>query len=57
VEDLFRKIDEAAALLGEVLARPSAERMDLAQAVRVQGLELCQLLEARSEEAWCEDAS
>jgi tetratricopeptide (TPR) repeat protein len=56
VEDLFRKIDEAAALLGEVLARPSAERMDLAQAVRVQGLELCQLLEARSEEAWCEDA-
>jgi tetratricopeptide (TPR) repeat protein len=54
-EGLFRTIDEAAALLGEVLARPSAERLELVQAVRMQGLELCQLLEARSEEAWCED--
>jgi hypothetical protein len=55
MEDLFRKIDEAAALLGEILAQPSAEVEDLAQTVRVQGLELCQLLEAQSEEAWCED--
>jgi hypothetical protein len=56
MEALFREIDEAAALLGEILARPSAERLGLVQEVRFHGLKVCQLLEARSEEAWCEDA-
>jgi len=55
MEALLREIDEAAALLGEILARPSAERLGLVQEVRFHGLKLCQLLEARSEEAWCED--
>ena len=54
-ETLFREIDAAAALLGEILARPPAERLELVQAVRFHGVKLCQLLEARSEEAWCED--
>ena len=36
-EGLIRMINEAGALLGEVLARPSAERLELAQAVRLQG--------------------
>jgi len=54
-EALFREIDAAAALLGEILARPPAERLELVQDVRFHGVKLCQLLEARSEEAWCED--
>jgi len=54
-EALFREIDEAAALLGEILSQPPAERLELVQAVRFHGVKLCQLLEARSEEAWCED--
>ena len=54
-EALLREIDEAAALLGELLARPAAERPGLVREVRFHGLKLCQLLQARSEELWCED--
>jgi tetratricopeptide (TPR) repeat protein len=54
-EGLLREIDEAAALLGEVLARPGAERQGLIKEVRFHGLKLCQLLQERSEENWCED--
>jgi hypothetical protein len=54
-EALFREIDEATALLGEIAARPPAERLELVQEARFHGVKLCQLLEARSEEAWCED--
>jgi tetratricopeptide (TPR) repeat protein len=54
-EGLLREIDEAAALLGEVLARPGAERQGLVQEVRFHGLKLCQLFQERSEELWCED--
>jgi tetratricopeptide (TPR) repeat protein len=54
-EGLLREIDEAAALLGEVLARPGAERQGLVREVRFHGLKLCQLLQERSEEIWCED--
>jgi tetratricopeptide (TPR) repeat protein len=55
LEGLFREIDEAAALLGEILASPPAERSGLVQEVRFHGLKLCQLLQARSEELWCDD--
>ena len=55
VDSLLREIDEAAALLGELLARPAAERQGLVQEVRFHGLKLCQFLQARSEELWCED--
>jgi tetratricopeptide (TPR) repeat protein len=55
LEGLFQEIDEAAALLGEILTSPPAERMALVQEVRFQGLKLCQLLQSRSEELWCDD--
>jgi tetratricopeptide (TPR) repeat protein len=52
VPALLREIDEAVALLAEVLETPEAERRALLQnGVRFQSLELCQLLEARSREA------
>jgi tetratricopeptide (TPR) repeat protein len=54
-EAILREIAEAAALLGEVLGRPAAERLGLVQEVRFHGLKLCQLLQERSEELWCED--
>jgi tetratricopeptide (TPR) repeat protein len=54
-EAILREIAEAAALLGEVLARPAAERQGLVQEVRFHGLKLCQLLQERSEELWCDD--
>jgi tetratricopeptide (TPR) repeat protein len=54
-EPLLREIDEAAALLGELLTRPPAERQGLVQEVRFHGLKLCQFLAARSEELWCDD--
>jgi tetratricopeptide (TPR) repeat protein len=55
LEGLFREIEEAAALLGEILASPPAERSGLVQEVRFHGLKLCQLLQARSEDLWCDD--
>lgn len=54
-EPLLREIDEAAALLGELLTRPSAECQGLVEEVRFHGLKLCQFLVARSEELWCDD--
>jgi tetratricopeptide (TPR) repeat protein len=52
VPALLREIDEAVALLAEVLETPEAERRALLQnGVRFQSLELCWLLEARSREA------
>jgi tetratricopeptide (TPR) repeat protein len=54
-EGILREIDAAAALLGEVLAKPAAERQGLVREVRFHGLKLCQLLQERSEELWCED--
>ncbi len=54
-EALFREIDEATALLGEIAAKPPAERLELVQEAQFHKVKLCQLLEARSEEVWCED--
>jgi hypothetical protein len=55
LEGLFREIDEAAALLGEILTSPPAEHLALVQEVRFHGLKLCRFLQARSEELWCDD--
>ncbi|HEV7507479.1 MAG TPA: tetratricopeptide repeat protein [Thermoanaerobaculia bacterium] len=54
-EAILREIVEAAELLGEVLAKPAAERQGLVREVRFHGLKLCQLLQERSEELWCEN--
>jgi tetratricopeptide (TPR) repeat protein len=55
-ELLFREIDEAAALLGELLSRPQDERQGLVRTeVRFQALKVCQLLEARCAELWGSD--
>lgn len=53
---LFREIDEAAALLAEILGTPEAERRTLLESgIRFHSLQLCQLLEERSREAWFSD--
>src|SRR5215467_8600402 len=54
-EHLSGEIDEAAALVGEILARPGAERQELIREVRFHGIKICQLLVERSEALWCED--
>ncbi len=54
--ELLREVDEAAALLAELLGTPEAERRRLVETgVRFQSLQLCGLLEMRSREAWFED--
>jgi tetratricopeptide (TPR) repeat protein len=55
-EALSGEIDEAVALVGELLARPGAERQELIQEARFHGIKICQLLLERSEELWCDDA-
>ncbi len=55
-EALAGEVDEAAALVGELLARPGAERQVLIQEARFHGLKICQLLLERSEALWCDDA-
>ena len=53
VADLLREIDEAVALLVEVLGQPAAARQVLIEGeVRFHSLKLCKLLLARSQEAW-----
>jgi tetratricopeptide (TPR) repeat protein len=52
----FREIDAAVALLAEVLGTTEPERRALLErGVRFHSLQLCQLLEARSREAWFSD--
>lgn len=56
VETLFREVDEAAALLTEILGAPEVERSALLdQGVRFHSLRLCVLLEARCREVWFHD--
>jgi tetratricopeptide (TPR) repeat protein len=53
---LLQEIDEAASLLAEMLGTPGPERRELlASGVRFRSLQLCQLLEERSREAWFSD--
>jgi tetratricopeptide (TPR) repeat protein len=53
---LLQEIDEAASLLAEMLGTPGAERRELLESgVRFRSLQLCQLLEERSREAWFSD--
>jgi len=50
---LLREIDEATALLAEILGTPEPERQALLdRGVRFHSLQLCQLFEERSREAW-----
>lgn len=50
---ILQEIDEAAALLTEILGTPGSERRTLLDSgVRFHSLQLCQLLEDRSREAW-----
>ena len=56
VSQLLQEVDEAAALLGEVLGTPEPDRRVLLEnGVRFHSLQLCKLLEARSREAGFED--
>lgn len=51
--EILREIDEAAALLAEVLGTPEPERKTLLESgVRFRSLQLCQLLEERSRALW-----
>lgn len=53
---ILQEIDEAASLLAEVLGTPGSERRALLESgVRFRSLQLCQLLEERSREAWFSD--
>lgn len=53
VESFLREVDAAAALLVEVLGWPEAGRQALVEGeVRFHSLKLCDLLVARSREAW-----
>src|SRR6266545_302170 len=53
---ILREIDDAAALLTEILGTPAPERQALLESgVRFRSLQLCQLLEERSREAWFSD--
>ena len=50
---ILREIDAAAVLLAEILGTPEPERRALLESgVRFHSLQLCQLLEERSREAW-----
>jgi tetratricopeptide (TPR) repeat protein len=56
VETHFREVDEAAALLSEILGAPEAERQALLdQGIRFRSLRLCALLAARCREIWFHD--
>jgi len=53
---ILREIDDAAALLTEILGTPEpARRALLESGARFHSLQLCQLLEERSREAWFSD--
>jgi len=53
---VLREVDEAAALLAEILGKPEPERRALLESgVRFHSLQLCQLFEERSREAWFSD--
>jgi len=53
---ILREIDDAVALLTEILGTSEAERQALLESgVRFHSLQLCQLLEDRSREAWFSD--
>jgi tetratricopeptide (TPR) repeat protein len=53
---ILQEIDEAAALLAEILGTPGPERRPLLESgVRFHSLQLCQLLEERSRDAWFSD--
>ncbi len=55
---LLEEIDRAAALLGELLREPGPSRRELLQEQpRFHALKLCELLQARSREAWFTDAA
>jgi len=55
--EILQEVDTAAGLLGELLAKTGAERATMVRTepVRLHGLALCDLLEARSREAWFSD--
>lgn len=56
VEDIQREIEDAAALLEELVAKTAAERSKLVQQdVRFRGVKLCDLLMAKCREAWSSD--
>jgi tetratricopeptide (TPR) repeat protein len=56
VSRALRELDAAMALLAEILGAPESERRALLEkGVRFHSLPLCQLLEARSREAWFSD--
>ena len=53
---ILQEVDDATALLAEILGMPVPERRTLLESgVRFHSLQLCQLLEARSREAWFSD--
>jgi tetratricopeptide (TPR) repeat protein len=53
---ILQEIDEAAALLSEILGTAGPERRALLESgVRFRSLQLCQLLEERSRDAWFSD--
>lgn len=53
---LLQEVDEATALLIEILGTPESERKALLEgSVRFHSLQLCQLLEERSREVWFSD--
>lgn len=53
---ILQEIDEAAALLAEILGTPGPERRALLESgVRFHSLQLCQLLKERSREVWFSD--
>jgi tetratricopeptide (TPR) repeat protein len=54
--EILREIDDSVILLAEILGTPEPERRALLEnGVRYRSLQLCQLLETRSREAWFDD--